>query len=282
DADHSFAACLKDFQTYRRFLQPGSFVTVHDTRFPTAGVRAAVDHIRTLPDCDVLDFPGVGAGTAIVRIREGRPPSPARPLPTDKMIAVTRRPDAPVLPPLETSWKYLESEAFSMRSVIAAHFMRQTGTVVELGGYTTSVVPFLTAEHRTVIVVDPHGPEEERDQLGGRPCRVSYVRARFQDLTWDVPHGADYDLIMLGLELQGLSDEDWRRFCRLVDGARATVIEFPTSWAVSREQFERIRATTRTRIRFQTRIDLAKNDFGDLTGSWPPRTNREIFVLEPR
>ncbi len=281
DADHSFERCLEDFHAYRRFLHPGSLVTLHDSRLPSAGVRAVVEHLRTLPDCDVLDLPGVGTGTALVRIRAARPQCTAAPLARAGDVEVTRKPDAPELPPLQMGWRYLESEAFSMRGVIAAHWLRPCGTVIELGGYRTSVAPLLTGAHRAVLVVDPHGPEEERSAAGGRPCRVVFVRARFQDLAWSVPRGADYGLVMLGLELHGLDEGDWRELCRLVDGARVTVIEFPPSWAPSCEQFERIRASTRTRVRFQTTLELSGNDLGDLSGSWPARTERRLFVLEP-
>jgi hypothetical protein len=71
DADHSFAACLDDFLTYRRFLREGSVVTLHDTNWSGAGVKHVVDHVRTQADCEVIDFVDIGAGTALVRI--GKP-----------------------------------------------------------------------------------------------------------------------------------------------------------------------------------------------------------------
>ena len=68
DADHSFSeSCLNDFLTYRRFLRPGSVVTLHDTNFPSAGVRYVIEYLNTRSDCEVINF-GLGVGTALVRI----------------------------------------------------------------------------------------------------------------------------------------------------------------------------------------------------------------------
>jgi hypothetical protein len=68
---------------------------------------------------------------------------------------------------------------------------------------------------------------------------------------------------------------------QLINHAKVTVIEFPPSWAPSREQFEMIRNNTQTTVTFRTTLDLEGNDFGNLENSWPPRCEREIYVLEP-
>jgi hypothetical protein len=39
-------------------------------------------------------------------------------------------------------------------------------------------------------------------------------------------------------------------------------------------------ANTRVRERLRLGLDLARNDFGDLTNSWPPRVEYEIHVLD--
>jgi hypothetical protein len=69
---------------------------------------------------------------------------------------------------------------------------------------------------------------------------------------------------------------------QLISGASVTVIEFPTSWHVSQEQFAAIRRRTRTREAFTCKLDLQGNELGDLSNSWPPRCDREIHVLEPQ
>jgi hypothetical protein len=105
------------------------------------------------------------------------------------------------------------------------------------------------------------------------------MRARFQDLRWQILHPGDYGLVMLGLEIQGLSAHDEQVLYELVDGARVTVIEFPSSWQPSRQQFEQICANTSVSETLRFGLDLAGNDVGDLTGSWPPRCDRELHVL---
>jgi len=288
DADHSFEACLEDFETYRRFLREGSIVTLHDTNFPGAGVSSVIEHIRTLSDCEVVDFPDVGAGTALVRI--GKAASGSRfksaafeqPGSAGDLIETTRHADAQPLSPSGPEWKYLESAAFSTRYVLSAHFVRSCRSVIEIGGAKTPIDSFLTGTHDRVLVLDPFIRENRFNSLNGKPCRISHVRARFQDVDWLVPREADYGLVMLGLEIQGLEPHHYRELYRLINQARVTVIEFPGSWSPSREQFELIRTNTNTSVTFRTKLDLEGNDFGNLENSWPPRCDREMYVLEPR
>jgi len=278
DADHTFEGGLEDFMIYRQFLNPGSLVTLHDTRWPGAGIRSVLDYLRTRLDCEVLELPDLGAGTAVVRIREGTQSLvPVRHLTTAAVTAETR-PNTPEMAPLSIGWRYLESEAFASRNMIAAHFLRGCASVMEIGGGKSSILPYLTGKHDCVITVDPHA---RQDDVEIDECRVMRLRARFQDVEWNIPRGASYGMVMLGLELQGMADSDYRQLFQLIDQAKITVIEFPGSWEPSKQQFALIRANTRTRLRFQVRLELAGNDFGDLSNSWGPRTDRELYILEP-
>lgn len=294
DADHSFEGCYEDFTAFRPFLHEGSIVTLHDTNYPGAGVNHVLEHIRTLADCEVLDMPDIGAGIAVVRIGKadsaprsfgqgnGRLRSePAVAPASNTLISVTRLQDAPPMPPPNKEWKYLESRAFATRYVLAAHFVRQCRSVIEIGGAKTPIDQFLTGEHDAILVIDPLISERHQRTWQGRACAVSHVRARFQDLAWTIPPGADYGLVMLGLEFQGLAPEHWETLVQLINRARVTVIEVPRSWAPSAAQFEMIRAQTSTRVTFQAKLDLDGNDFGNLENSWPPRVDRTIYVLEP-
>ena len=69
DADHSYEAASQDFHTYKRFLSANAVVTLHDTATERAGVRHLIDEIREMPDFQVVDFPDIGYGTALVRPR---------------------------------------------------------------------------------------------------------------------------------------------------------------------------------------------------------------------
>lgn len=286
DADHSFEECYEDFRTFRRFLHEGSIVTLHDTNYPDAGVKQVIEHIRTLADCEVVDFADIGEGTALVRIGKSDGKERFRSMPVaatadENLISVDRRQDMPPAPPPTKEWKYLESDAFSTRYVLAAHFVRHCRSVVEIGGAMTPIDHFLTGEHDAVLVIDPLIRESFERTCRGRPCLVSHVRAQFQDVVWTIPAGADYGLVMLGLEFQGMAREHWEELFRLINSAQVTVIEFPMSWGPSRAQFELIRSQTNTRVVFQTELDLSDNDFGNLENSWPPRVDRMIYVLEP-
>jgi hypothetical protein len=281
DADHSLEGAFEDFLCYRPFLDVGSVVTLHDTSFPGAGVKYVVEHIRRRPDCELVDFVDMGAGTALARISaDGDRPSRRVPPDRRSAVSVTRKPDAPALDPPTTEWRYLRSEAFSARQVLAAHFLRDCPTVVELGGWHSSVDRYLTGAHQSVLVVDPFLRDSTRNRLNGSRCRVRHVGARFQDLSWTISRPHEYGLVILGLDLD-LADADERLLFDLVDQAKVTVIEFPTSWEPSRRQYSQIRANTSVEEVLRLGLDLDGNDFGDLTNSWPPRVEREIHVLAP-
>jgi hypothetical protein len=271
DADHSFEACLADFRTYRPLLGPTSVVTLHDTNFPGAGVRYVVDYLRGLPECEVVDFVDQGVGLALVRINANSPTArPTSASAPEDAIMITRKPDIPLLEAPSIEWKYLYSESFQIRNVLAAHYVRACRTVVELGGWKTPIDRFLTGRHQAVFVVDPFIREYESADLNGDACRIRHIRGRFQDVWWQIAHPREYGLVMLGLELQDLSEEDFRVLCDLVDNARTVVIEFPSTWEPSRAQYERLRAQTHLVERLRTRLDFSGNEFGDLTNSWPP------------
>ena len=193
---------------------------------------------------------------------------------------MTHQSDAPAPEPPARGWAYLQSEAFSTRAVLAASFLDGCDTVIELGGGSTPIDNFLTGSHHRVIVVDPLVRERPPSADDGSALTVQHLRARFQDVDWRVERPGEYGLVMLGIELQGLSDADWRTLFALVDGARTTVIEFATSWQASVDQYTAIRRNTRTRERFTCKLDLKDNDVGDMRNSWPPRFDREIHVLE--
>ena len=283
DADHSFEGCLEDFLHYRPFLDGGSLVTFHDTNFPGAGVKHVIDRLRSRSDCEVVDFVDAGAGTALVRITAVEPATRPRRVAADRKSAVrvVRKPDVPELDPPLVEWRYLRSTAFSVRNVLAAHFVRDCPTVVEIGGWHTPIDRFLTGPHASVLVVDPFIGESTSDDLNGEPCTVRHIRARFQDLRWRIVRPRDYGLAILGYDLEGLSALDENVLFDLIENARITVIEFPTSWESSREQYARVRARAHVDELMHTGLDLGGNDFGDLTNSWPPRVTGEIHVLVP-
>ncbi len=86
---------------------------------------------------------------------------------------------------------------------------------------------------------------------------------------------------MLGMELQGISEEDYKVLFQLIESALVTVIEFSSSWTPCLEQFNYIRENTNSRIAFSSKLELSGNEVGDLEYSWLPRYDRMIYVLQP-
>jgi hypothetical protein len=284
DADHSLEGCLGDFNRYRPFLHRGSLVTLHDTNYPGAGVTYVLECLRARSDCEVLDIVEFGTGTALVRITADSGPAAARSIAPDAASAVeiTRRGNSPAVEAPTIQWRYLRSEAFTVRNVLAAHLVRDCDTVVEIGGWHTPIDRYLNGTHTAIIVVDPFIRDSTRYSLNGAPCHVCHVRARFQDLVWTVRRAGEYGLVLLGLDLEGLTTADEEILFSLVRDARRTVIEFPTSWDPSGRQYAAILAGAGVEELLRLRLDLADNDYGDLVNSWPPRVEREIHVLGRR
>ena len=285
DADHSFEGCMADFKNYSAFLTEGSLVTFHDTNYPQSGVKHIVNYVRTLGDCDVVDFVEHGAGTAILRV--GKDLSTRNTLQTTRgstepAVLVTRKRATDPVSPGALDWRYLEAESYMSRHILAAHYLRDCATVIEIGSSKTPIHEYLTGHHASVVVIDPLAREKELTELNGEPCQILHLQACFQDLNWEILRPGDYGLLLLGMELIGMSVEDYRQLFSLINQSHTTVIEFPPSFGPSSEQYQTIIKNTRMRERLVINLDLSESAVGDMTGSWPPRYDRKIHVLEPR
>ena len=281
DADHTFEGCLQDFLLYRPFLTEGSLVTLHDSNLPGAGVGAVVEYLRARKDCEVIDFPNVGYGTALVRITAAEEPG----LEDREPVSLIVKADGTTLKPPHTGWEYLESEAFTIRSVIAASFLNQCQAIVEIGGISPAIDEFLHEDHLSIIVIDQFTRETKHvlQKLGPKiePNKVRRVRARFQDLEWTILQPRKYGLVMLDFEIPGMNEDDCQRLFRLVDNSQVTILEFSSSSEPSRQQFSLLRHHTSMRERFICKLDLRGNDVSLLSDTQLPDFNREIHVLEP-
>jgi hypothetical protein len=287
DADHSFAGCLQDFLLYRPFLTEGSLVTLHDSTLPGAGVGAVVEYLRARKDCEVIDLPNVGFGTALVRITAGEESDQRyqRYAEEGEAVELAVKGEGAILNPPRIGWEYLESEPFAIRSVIAASFLSHCQTVVEIGGLRPAIDQFLHEDHLSIIVVEQFIRETKHvlQKMGPKigPSKVRRVRSRFQDLEWTILQPYKYGLVMLDFELPGMSEDDYQRLFRLVDNSQVTILEFAPSWEQSSQQFRLLRRNTSMRERFACKLDLLGNDVGSLVGCELPDFNREIHVLEP-
>jgi hypothetical protein len=166
-------------------------------------------------------------------------------------------------------WKYLYSEPFKTRYVLAADFLKNCDEIIEIGGYKTPISDFV--ENKKIIVIDPIIEfKQEKD--------VTHLPILFQK--WDRKVCTDnYGVLILGLDLLGMKEVDWQNLYDLIDKSKVTVLEFSIDYLESKEQFEKILKNVNKHIKMTLTLDLSENTY-DLTNSWPPRTDRKICVLE--
>ena len=74
DADHSYDGCLNDFLNYKDLMKSGGIISLHDTstnrphkHCVPIGVPMVVEHIRTLKEYEIIDFPRQSCGTAFLK-----------------------------------------------------------------------------------------------------------------------------------------------------------------------------------------------------------------------
>jgi len=180
-------------------------------------------------------------------------------------------------------WKYLLSRSFQSRYVLAAWLLNDVPNVVEIGSYMTPISHFLDLDRgdvRQVVAFDPKTSEmmEIYKGLRGNVDVIHYS----EPLAFDgrLPE-KDYGVAILGLELH-LTEVDWGKLLKYLNGARKVVLEYPLAHPHSVTQYARIVNGTRLRAIFQVTMEFANNDFGDLTNSAPPLTERRVVCLEPK
>lgn len=180
-------------------------------------------------------------------------------------------------------WKYLWSEAFKVRYAIAAWALNDCKHILEIGGYKTPITDFLDLEsgrYESVTVYDPKCSDRHEMYEGknGR-VKINHYASLFQPVIPIHPYVTSYGIALLGLELH-LNDFGWECLFRIILRAKRTVIEYAVASPTAIQQYARILKETGARVAFQVGIELAGNDFGDLTDSAPPMTDRRIVAIE--
>lgn len=165
-------------------------------------------------------------------------------------------------------WKYLWSEAFKSRSVLAAYFLRDCSTIIELGGYKTPISQFVSKDKK-VIVIDPRTDPIDLDN-------TKHLQISFE--SWHGELEQPYGVVILGIELH-MQNEGWHKLFNLIENSEIAVIEVPIEHCHSVDQFNIILQNTNKKITSKILLDLSGNDFGNLDGSAPPKTLRQINVL---
>ena len=179
-------------------------------------------------------------------------------------------------------WGYLDTQALQTRYVIAAHFLRNAKSIVEIGGYRDNVITrFLTGSHHAVTVysLDAEFEALELESLNGTACRVRHIKDYFQGYPY-----ADEALgvVALGLEIFG----DMDPFYELLRRSQVAVIEVPVDHAPSVECLNLIRKNVEVRVVCQINLDFSPNeeilrDELSKTNMNVPFWKRNMYVLEP-
>lgn len=179
-------------------------------------------------------------------------------------------------------WGYLDTEALQTRYVLAAHFVRHTRNVVEIGGYRDNLITrFLTGHHDSVTVysLDAEFVPSEQDTLNGAACRVRHIRDYFQHHTYP---DESLGIVALGLEAIG----DLQPLFELVRRSQVAVLEAPEDFAPSVEEVRLVLENANVRVICQVNLDLSPNEAflrDELlkTNINVPFWKRSMYVLAP-
>ena len=176
-------------------------------------------------------------------------------------------------------WKYLETEVFFTRQMIAASVVRDCKVVIEVGSYKTPTYPFFRTKHGLIVCIDPIGKDKNGEVSVGKLKITEDLRVFAETLeeAFEELEGLkNFGLIALGFELHATQ---FGYFSDLVSRSKVTVLE---CWE-DHSPYKGIRAYLAAhcdkKVAFRLGMDMSGNKFGDLTDSWPPRTNRELVVL---
>ncbi|OGC94068.1 MAG: hypothetical protein A2W25_11845 [candidate division Zixibacteria bacterium RBG_16_53_22] len=170
-------------------------------------------------------------------------------------------------------WKYLQSEPFQLRYVLAAYLVRYCMDVIEIGGCEIPIHVFMDLRnHGSITVVDPRMKTGFTIDNKRQIASVVHINKPIQECHF--PY-SEFGLVILGMHIQG----DLEPVFDLVKRSKVTVIDFSLDFKPSVDQFNQMLQATQRPIRMQFKLDLTGNDFGDLTDSWPARPIRQMYVL---
>jgi len=174
-------------------------------------------------------------------------------------------------------WKYLESKSFQERYIFAAKYLKNCKNILEVGGYKTPITNFLQGNHKSVTVVDPLIDPYSNNKLNGKPCITKHLPIKIQDYKLK---GDEDGFIALGLDLYGENDKE--TLVNIMKKCKISVIEIPIDHLPSLKLLNNILKTKLFKVKLKKVFDFSDNDFGDLSDSYPPFTNRNLYILAPK
>ena len=179
-------------------------------------------------------------------------------------------------------WGYLDTVALQTRYVLAAHFLRNTRNIIEIGGYRNNVISrFLTGTHDSVSVfsLDAEFEPLEQESLNGAPCRVRHIHDYFQNYPYPTE---SLGVVALGIEILGDREPLWN----LLGQAEVVVIEVPVDHVPSVQWFQEILERLNVPLTCQINLDyspneaLVRNELAQ-TNMNVPFWKRNVYVIEP-
>jgi hypothetical protein len=176
-----------------------------------------------------------------------------------------------------TRLPHLAGRGAEVRQVMAAHFLRDCGEVIEIGGAGLPITAFLTHRPDTVTVIDPKIAPFTAETLHGAPCRVRHLAAKLQAVAL-APEPGRYGLVLLGLSLKpfGAKPAIDDSLLRLARGAAVIVIDYALNLERAAAQVPALLALEGFAVEVDLNLRLAD---AALTGSG--FAERRFLVLEP-
>jgi hypothetical protein len=183
-------------------------------------------------------------------------------------------------------WDYLQNPVLQVRQRIAAHFLRDSESVLEIGAFKTPITGFLVHQPKDVTIIDPLAVPFTSDELNGRPCRVRHLAITLRELDLNEWRDKRFGLLFCGMDLNREQDEpaNWLdtvcRFLFLISRAQAPVLEYPVNWQPSAKLFQLILSLLQPRIAADMGIDLTLFPAeGEVTDEVRSRFHRRMVLL---
>lgn len=164
-------------------------------------------------------------------------------------------------------WNYLYSPPFLVRQVIAAHYLNNLKTIIELGGWKSPISGFLSHDYQQIINIDPLIENYKEERLFH--SKKDYREFDFLPYTKE-----PYGLVCLGFELPCSL-----KLINLCNKADRLVIEYPSNHSPSIYEFALLKPYLKLQLDIKLQLDLTDNDFGNLENSFPVFPHRTLYIF---
>lgn len=156
-------------------------------------------------------------------------------------------------------WAYLEHEAYRSRHAMAAWFLRDCSTVIDIGCGATPLQPWCS---QPVISISPD-----------LPAHTDGFRGTVEE--WSVSVQPGYGVCVLGCDLQ--TDDAIKKVRGLLDNATAAVIEAAMQYPPSVDAAMKLMQGRS--VRYFIDLDLSAVQMNLPPDSWPASPLRRMFVI---